>query len=59
MTWYTGDLTCDTALAIGFAIVVATAIAALFTNTPYGRFADERYGVSLDPRLGCFLRKRS
>ena len=55
MTWYTGDPTYDTALAIGFAIVVATAIATLFTNTPYGRFADDKYGVSLDPRLGWFL----
>jgi 3-oxo-5-alpha-steroid 4-dehydrogenase 1 len=55
MTWYTGDPTYDTALAIAFAIVVVTAVAALFIQTPYGRFADDKYGISLDPRLGWFL----
>lgn len=55
MTWYTGDPTYDTALAIGFAIVAVVAVAALFIQTPYGRFADDKYGISLDPRLGWFL----
>lgn len=55
MTWYTGDTFYDTALAIGFAIALFTAIASRFVQTPYGRFADESYGVSLDPRLGWFL----
>jgi 3-oxo-5-alpha-steroid 4-dehydrogenase 1 len=55
MTWYTGDPTYDTALAIGFAIVAVIAVAALFIQTPYGRFADDKYGISLDPRLGWFL----
>lgn len=55
MTWYTGDPTYDTALAVAFAIVVVTVVAALFIDTPYGRFADERFGVSIDPRLGWFL----
>ena len=52
MTWYTGDPTYDGALAIGFTIVAVTVFAALFIQTPYGRFADEKHGVSLDPHLG-------
>ena len=55
MTWYTGDTRYDTALAVGFGIVAFTAVAALFVKTPYGRFADEKFGVGLDPRLGWFL----
>jgi 3-oxo-5-alpha-steroid 4-dehydrogenase 1 len=55
LSWYTGDPTYDTALAIGFALAVFTAIGAVFIRTPYGRFADASYGVSLDPRLGWFL----
>jgi 3-oxo-5-alpha-steroid 4-dehydrogenase 1 len=55
MTWYTGDETYDTALTIAFAIVAVTAISALFVRTPYGRFADDKFGASLDPRLGWFL----
>lgn len=54
-TGYTGDPTFDTALAIGFAIALATLLGSLFFETPYGRFADESFGVSLDPRLGWFL----
>lgn len=53
--YYTGDPTYDTALAVGFAIVVVTVAAAVFMQTPYGRFADDRFGISLDPRLGWFL----
>ncbi|MCP5044390.1 MAG: 3-oxo-5-alpha-steroid 4-dehydrogenase [bacterium] len=52
---YTGDPVFDTALGIGFAIAAVTAVAACFIETPYGRFADKSYGVSLDPRLGWFL----
>jgi 3-oxo-5-alpha-steroid 4-dehydrogenase 1 len=55
MTWYTGDPTYDTALAIGFAIVAVIAVAAFFLQAPYGRFADDRFGIRLDPRLGWFL----
>jgi len=55
VTWYTGDPTYDTALTVAFAIVALTTVGALFVQTPYGRFADARYGLSLDPRLGWFL----
>ena len=55
MTWYTGDPQYDTALAVAFGIVAVTAVSALFVKTPYGRFADDRFGVGLDPRLGWFL----
>lgn len=55
MIEYTGDTAYDTTLTIGFAIVALTAISAIFVRTPYGRFADESFGVSLDPRLGWFL----
>lgn len=55
MTWYTGDSSYDTALAIGFAIALFTAVGARFVQTPYGRFADDSFGISLDPRLGWFL----
>ena len=47
MTWYTGDATYDTALTVAFAIVAVAAAVAPFVRTPYGRFADERFGVSL------------
>ncbi len=55
MTWYTGDSHYDTALTIGFAVAGATAVAAPFVRTPYGRFADPALGPSLDPRIGWFL----
>lgn len=55
MTWYTGDSTYDTVLAaaLGFALLVA--VVAPFVPSPYGRFASERLGFALDPRLGWFL----
>ena len=55
MSGYTGDTFYDTALAAGFVIAALTALGAMFIRTPYGRFADESFGVSLDPRLGWFL----
>jgi 3-oxo-5-alpha-steroid 4-dehydrogenase 1 len=45
MRWYTGDPTYDTALTIAFAIVAITVVLALFVKTPYGRFADEKFGA--------------
>jgi 3-oxo-5-alpha-steroid 4-dehydrogenase 1 len=51
----TGDATYDLVLTIAFAVVACTTIAAFFIATPYGRFADAKYGLSLDPRLGWFL----
>lgn len=55
MTWYTGDPTYDTvlALALGFAALVA--LTAPFVASPYGRFASDKFGLALDPRLGWFL----
>jgi 3-oxo-5-alpha-steroid 4-dehydrogenase 1 len=50
-----GDPAYDTALSIAFVIVALTIVGSLFVQTPYGRFADGRYGISLDPRLGWFL----
>jgi 3-oxo-5-alpha-steroid 4-dehydrogenase 1 len=55
MPTYTGDASYDLVLTLAFGIVVFTAVSALFVQTPYGRFANESYGVSLDPRLGWFL----
>ena len=55
MNWYTGDTTYDTLLTLAFGIVALTVIGASFIQTPYGRFASDRYGLSLDPRLGWFL----
>ena len=52
---YTGDPAYDGALALAFGIVAFTAVAAHFIKTPYGRFADESFGIALDPRLGWFL----
>lgn len=55
MTWYTGDSVYDTVLTVGFAFAAFVAISALFVQSPYGRFASEKLGVSLDPRLGWWL----
>jgi 3-oxo-5-alpha-steroid 4-dehydrogenase 1 len=55
MNGYTGDPTYDAVLAVGFGIALVTAVAAFFIQTPYGRFASGRFGISLDPRLGWFL----
>jgi len=55
MSWYTGNFTYDGALTVAFGIVAVTIIASFFVQSPYGRFADDRYGISLDPRLGWFL----
>ena len=54
--WYTGNVTFDTVLTIGFAFAIFTAIASLFIPSPYGRFGDsKKYGLSVSPRLGWFL----
>ena len=55
MTWYTGDPTYDTVLTLAFALVVGVVIAGRFVQSPYGRFASDKYGISLSPRLGWFL----
>lgn len=55
MHFYTGDATYDTVLACAFAYAFFAAVGSLFVIAPYGRFASERFGVSLDPRLGWLL----
>lgn len=51
----TGDDTFDLPLTIAFAIVALTALSAPFVATPYGRFASQKWGPALDPRLGWML----
>ena len=55
MDWYTGDQTYDTVLTVAFAYVAFVVVSALFVKAPYGRFASDKYGVSLSPRMGWFL----
>ncbi|MCA9579097.1 MAG: methyltransferase [Polyangiales bacterium] len=52
---FTSNPTFDLALTVAFAIVALTVVAAPFIASPYGRFATDRYGMALDPRLGWFL----
>ena len=54
-TWYTGDPTYDTVLSFAFGLVVLVFIGAAFAKSPYGRFASDKWGLSLSPRLGWFL----
>lgn len=51
----TSDPTYDRVLAVAFAIVAVTCVAAALVPTPYGRFASKRWGIELDPRLGWLL----
>lgn len=44
-----------TILLWSFAYVALILIAGIFFKSPYGRFADNRYGISLNPRVGWFL----
>lgn len=55
MTWYTGDAVFDTWLAIGFAFAAFTILGSLFLPGAYGRFASDRMGVNLNPKLGWWL----
>lgn len=55
MPTLSGETTYDVSATIAFSIVLLTAMAAPLLQTPYGRFADARWGASLDPRLGWFL----
>ncbi len=52
MTWYTGNAAFDTVLAIGFAFAAFTIVGSLFIPGAYGRFASDKMGVNLNPRLG-------
>ncbi len=53
--WYTGDPTYDTVLTLSFGLVILVFIGAAFMKSPYGRFASDKWGVNLSPRLGWFL----
>ena len=55
VSWYSGNTTYDTVLAVAFGLVAFVVLAAPFVQSPYGRFASKRFGVNLDPRLGWFL----
>lgn len=55
MTWYTGDPTFDTVLTIGLAFAAMTILAGAFAQSPYGRFADSKWGLELNPKLGWWL----
>jgi 3-oxo-5-alpha-steroid 4-dehydrogenase 1 len=55
MTWYSGDPTYDTVLTAALALAFFVGFVAPFFPSPYGRFASDKFGLSLDPRLGWFL----
>lgn len=55
MNWYTGDTTFDTVLTIGLAFAAFTIVAGMFAQSPYGRFASDKYGINLNPKLGWWL----
>jgi 3-oxo-5-alpha-steroid 4-dehydrogenase 1 len=55
MQWYTGNTVFDSVLAIGFAFAAFTLLGSLFVASPYGRFGSDKYGVSLNPKLGWWL----
>ncbi len=43
---YSGSATYDLTLQIAFAIALVTVLAGSFVQTPYGRFSDEKYGMT-------------
>ena len=53
--WTSGDPNYDTVLIAGFVFALFVAVAGVFVKSPYGRFADARWGFALDPRLGWLL----
>ena len=55
MNWYTGNTTFDTVLAIGFGFAAFTVVGSLFVASPYGRFALDKMGINLSPKLGWWL----
>lgn len=55
MTWYTGNATYDTVLALGFAFAVFTLLGSMFVASPYGRFSSPKMGITLNPKLGWWL----
>ena len=55
MSWYTGNAAYDTVLTLSFVFAVMVFIGAAVMKSPYGRFASNKWGVNLSPRLGWFL----
>lgn len=55
MTWYTGDSTYDTLLTAALALAALVGATSPFVASPYGRFASDKWGFAVDPRLGWFL----
>ncbi len=55
MNWYTGNAVYDTVLTVAFAFTAFVLIGGLITQSPYGRFASAKYGLSLNPKLGWWL----
>jgi 3-oxo-5-alpha-steroid 4-dehydrogenase 1 len=55
MTWCSGNTTYDTVLTVGLVYAGLAALGSLFIQSPYGRFASNRFGLELNPRLGWFL----
>jgi 3-oxo-5-alpha-steroid 4-dehydrogenase 1 len=53
--WYSGNPTYDTLLLLGLASAAVVFVISIYLPSPYGRFASERFGLRLDPRLGWFL----
>lgn len=52
---FTSDPTYNLAIVVAFGVAAVAFAASFFMQTPYGRFADQRFGFSLDPRIGWFL----
>ena len=52
---YTGDSAFDLVLTIGFAFAAFTIVGSLFIPGAYGRFASDKMGVNLNPKLGWWL----
>ena len=55
MTWYTGDPTYDGVLTGAFVLVGLVILGGLVVQSPYGRFASEKFGFNFSPRMGWFL----
>ncbi|MFH2005554.1 MAG: 3-oxo-5-alpha-steroid 4-dehydrogenase [bacterium] len=55
MSWCTGNTTYDTVLTIALVYAALAAVGSVFVESPYGRFASDKYGINMGPRLGWFL----
>lgn len=55
MTFQTGDTAFDTVLWVGLIFAAITVLGAWAVKSPYGRFASNKMGISLNPKLGWWL----